>query len=73
MEMNKIREEAFKLTSSERVRLADELYDSVGGHPASVRLTDAQVEELERRIDDYERNPGGARSWTEIRDAALAR
>lgn len=71
--MSVILEEALKLPVAERIRLADDLYDSVGGSPGSVRLTDEQLEELVRRIDDYEKNPGGGRSWEEIRDAALAR
>lgn len=53
--MSVILEEALKLPVAQRIRLADDLYDSVGGSPGSVRLTDQQLEELERRIDDNEK------------------
>ena len=71
--MSVILEQALKLPVAERIRLADDLYDSVGSSPSSARLTDTQLEELVRRIEDYERNPGSERSWEEIREAALAR
>ena len=71
--MSAILEEALKLPIAERVRLADALYNSVGDPNGSVPLTDEQLKELARRIDDYEKNPGTCRSWEEIRDAALSR
>lgn len=73
MNMNALLEQALKLPIAERIRLADDLYDSVGGSPGSVRLTDHQLEELVRRIEDYENDPGGNFSWEEVRDSALAR
>ncbi len=71
--MSTILEEALKLPIAERIRLADDLYESVGGSPGSARLTDLQLEELVRRIEDYEKNPDGNFSWEEVRDSALAR
>ena len=71
--MSLLLEEALKLTVSERIRLADDLYDSVSGSPGSFRLTDAQVAEIERRIEDHRENPDGNVSWGEVRDAALTR
>ena len=71
--MNILLEQALKLPIPERIRLADDLYDSVSGSPGSVRLTDAQVAELARRLTDYERNPGGNFTWEEIEAEALAR
>lgn len=56
--MSQLLEQALKLPLAERIRLADELYMSVGGGPAgTIPLTDTQIEELERRIKDYEQNP----------------
>jgi putative addiction module component (TIGR02574 family) len=71
--MSTLLEQALKLPVAERIRLADDLYDSVGGSPGSVRLTDQQLDELVRRIEDYQRDPGGNLSWEEVRDAALTR
>ena len=66
--MSVLLEQALKLPISERIRLADDLYDSVSGSPGSVRLTDAQVAELERRLEDHRKNPDDAIPWEEVRD-----
>lgn len=57
--MRELLEEALKLPIGERIRFADALYSSVVDPPGSTRLTDEQIAELERRIEDYERNPDG--------------
>lgn len=66
--MSLLLEQALKLPISERIRLADDLYDSVSGSPGSVRLTDAQVAELERRLEDHQKHPEDAIPWEEVRD-----
>ncbi len=60
MNMNALLEQALKLPLAERIRLADDLYVSVGGQSGTTPLTDAQIEELERRLDDHRRNPQNA-------------
>ena len=71
--MNVILEEALKLPISERRKLADDLYESIESSPDGFRMTPEQEAELERRIEDYEQNPGGNFSWEEIEAEALAR
>jgi putative addiction module component (TIGR02574 family) len=36
-------------------------------------LTEAQRRELDRRIDEYDRDPDGGRDWAEIREELLQR
>ena len=43
-----------KLSPDERLELMEELWDSLRKEPASVPLTQAQQEELDRRLDDLE-------------------
>ncbi len=71
--MSVLLEQALKLPAAERRKLADDLYESIEPSPEAFRLTPEQETELARRIEDYEKNPGGSRTWEEIRDAALAR
>jgi len=71
--MSVILEEALKLPAAERRKLADDLYESIEASPDAFRLTAEQEAELARRVEDYEKNPGGGCSWDEIRKAALAR
>ena len=42
------------LSPEERLRLIEELWDSLNEKPESVPLTNAQREELDRRLDDLE-------------------
>ena len=43
-----------KLSPDERLELLEELWDSLRREPSSVPLTQAQEEELDRRLDDLE-------------------
>jgi putative addiction module component (TIGR02574 family) len=71
--MNTLLEQALRLPVAERRKLADEIYDSIEAEDQHLHLTDEQKAELERRMEDYEKDPGGNLSWEEVRDAALAR
>ncbi len=51
------------LSVSERIQLAEDLWDSVAVADADIPLTPAQVEELDRRLDDLERNPDAGVPW----------
>ena len=44
------------LTSEERLELLEQLWDSLSSTPDTVPLTDAQREELDRRLDDSDRD-----------------
>jgi putative addiction module component (TIGR02574 family) len=54
------------LTPEERIQLAEALWDSLAGAPESVPLTDAQAEELDRRVEAYERDRDPGRPWNEV-------
>ena len=41
-----------KLSPSERLRLIEDLWTSLSEHPDSVPITQAQRDELDRRLDD---------------------
>lgn len=57
------------LSSDERLHLIELLWDSLASTPEAIPLTDAQREELDRRLDDLDREgPTGVPS-----DEALAR
>ena len=59
------------LTAEERLALIEKIWDSLT--PDDVGLTDAQRDELERRLDDLERNPDQAVPWAEARRRILER
>lgn len=52
-----------ELSVAERIQLAEDIWDSVAEVPESVSLTEAQRQELDRRLAEYERDPNGGLPW----------
>jgi putative addiction module component (TIGR02574 family) len=57
-----------RLTIAERIQLAEDIWDSVAAFPEAIPLTEAQKEELDRRLEAYAQNPNGGISWEELKD-----
>jgi len=51
------------LTPEERLDLLEQLWDSLTATPEAVPLTDAQLAELDRRLDDLDREGPIGMSW----------
>lgn len=60
--------EILQLTVAERIQLAEDIWDSVAAFPDAIPLTDAQKEELDRRLQAYAENPSEGISWDELKD-----
>ena len=71
--MSVILEQAKLLPVYERMKLAQEIWDSIETEPGAVELSPEQRVELERRIEDFRHDPSGGIPWETIRDEALAR
>ena len=54
------------LTPEERLRLIEELWDSLSETPENVSLTNAQREELDRRLDDLESSGPEGIPWDQV-------
>lgn len=54
------------LSAEERLRLIEELWDSLNKEPGTVPLTNAQREELDRRLDDLERSGPEGIPWDQV-------
>jgi putative addiction module component (TIGR02574 family) len=69
--------EVLKLPVAERIRLAQELWDSIipeaEAAPDLLPLSEEQVQELERRLTEHERDPSSAIPWEEVRVRLRAR
>jgi putative addiction module component (TIGR02574 family) len=58
-----------KLSTSERLLLAQDLWDSIiDEDPDSVQLTEAQRQELDRRLAAYRQSPQEGRSWQQVKE-----
>jgi putative addiction module component (TIGR02574 family) len=56
------------LNADERIQLAEDLWDSLAETPEAVPLTLAQEEELDRRVEVYERDRDPGKPWNEVLD-----
>lgn len=54
------------LNPEERLQMIEELWNSLSGQPGSVPLTDAQRQELDRRLDDLECTGPVGIPWEEV-------
>lgn len=55
------------LSAKQRLRLLDRLWDSLSGR--DVRLTDQRCEELDRRLDEVDRDGPRGIPWDEVLEA----
>jgi putative addiction module component (TIGR02574 family) len=55
-----------RLSVDERLALVQEIWDSIAAQPDRVLLTDAQRQELERRLADHRANPGDVVPWEQV-------
>lgn len=62
-----IRAEIAKLSYEDKLRLANDLWDEIERESEGLPLTDAQREEVERRVREHEANPGQYQTWEEVR------
>ena len=55
-----------KLTPKERLELLEKLWDSLS--PEAIAMTDAQTKELDRRLDELDREGPVGIPWNEVLD-----
>jgi putative addiction module component (TIGR02574 family) len=55
------------LTPEEKLRLVEEVWDSLAIEPQMVELTDAQRQELDARLESARQNPHLGSSWEEVK------
>lgn len=65
--------EIMMLPIPERIELAKAILDSIAVESIPSELTDAQRQELERRLADDQANPDDVVSWEEIKAGLQAR
>ena len=55
-----------KLTPEERLDLIEELWDSLSEDPAKIPLTEAQAKELDRRLEDMDKDSSLGIPWNTV-------
>lgn len=61
--------EILQLSIAERIQLAEDIWDSIAAFPEAMPLTEAQKEELDRRLQAHTQNPNEGISWDELKDS----
>jgi putative addiction module component (TIGR02574 family) len=61
------------LSIDERIALVDAIWDSIDAETENLPLTDAQRQELERRLAHHLANPDDVVSWEVVHAEAMAR
>ena len=60
-------EQAKNLSIPERIRLVEEIWDTIAEENEAFELTNAQKRELDRRLESAQSNPCQGRTWDEIK------
>lgn len=63
--------DVLELPVSERLKLVEAIWDNIADAPEVLELSDAQRTELDRRLEEYERNPGSGSPWREVKARIL--
>ncbi|MEJ7849219.1 MAG: addiction module protein [Pyrinomonadaceae bacterium] len=71
--MSVLLDEILELPVAERIKLVGDIWDSIADVPDAVEITVEQKAELDRRMDDYRRNPENTIPWKTIKAEALDR
>jgi putative addiction module component (TIGR02574 family) len=62
------REAWSRLSVPERIRLVEEIWDSIAHDADALPITDAQREELDQRLNEYTANPSATEPWAHVRE-----
>jgi putative addiction module component (TIGR02574 family) len=56
-----------QLSVAERILLVEEIWDSIAAEEEELPLSEAQRQDLERRLADYRANPKAGSTWEEVK------
>lgn len=59
--------EALKYDISERILIVEDIWDSIAGSPDALPVTEAQKQELDKRLKAYHENPDAGSPWEEVK------
>ena len=67
LNLESLKDQILKLSVSDRVRLMDDIWDSIDSGILSPNLTASRQLELERRLADVQANPTDEQAWEEVK------
>ena len=73
MNFSAVLTEIASLSINERIRLVEAIWDTISLESDQFEVTEAQKQELARRLAAHNANPSDVISWEEVKAQALAR
>ena len=52
-----------ELSPDERIHLVEDIWDSIAADAHAIPVTDAQEAELDRRLEEHQKNPENVLTW----------
>jgi putative addiction module component (TIGR02574 family) len=65
--------EVRRLTASEKLILVGELWNDLAAHPTEIPVSREHIAELDRRMEEYRRDPSKVTTWEEVQRRLLGR
>ena len=56
-----------QLSVAQRILLVEEIWDSIATEAEEAPLSEAQKQDLQRRLDSYDQNPKAGSSWETVK------
>ena len=72
MDSQTLLQEAKQLPPADRIALVEQIWDSIAERQAPIPMTDAQRQELDRRLAARQESPDAGKSWEETKSAILS-
>jgi len=64
-------QDTLEMSVADRIKLAQDIWDSLD--PGSVPISEAERQEIERRLNEHERDPHSTIPWDEVKKQILGR
>ena len=61
------------LSPSDKLALVTELWDDLASNPEDIPITPEQIAEVDRRLEEYRKNPDLGSPWEEVKARILGR
>jgi len=63
--------DVLNMSVEERILFVEDVWDSIATTPEAVPLTEAQCIELDKRLEEYHKNPKAGSPWVEVKKRIL--
>ncbi len=60
-------DEVAELSADQKIQLVEDLWDSIADRPATVKIPEWHLQELDKRLKAYQTNPEEGSSWAEVK------